>query len=337
MDISPPPSATGFRVQELDESLIVDLRPGRMWGELVFVTFWVTVWTVGGVAALVAFMSETWGARAFLAVWLCGWVFGECWAGATIAWQLFGHEILTVTQEQLEVRQAVGRFSRTKRYDAALVRDLSAAPVPTDADEKPRKDFCVKFSYRDERVSVGERLDKREAEHLASLVAARIRPRGWWGEEEPMVVYSGSDRSAELVEPAATRGPWRVVALMAAGLTVLFAIAVIRDAHTRPRRPKTSTQAVTVLAGPGDPYEAARTLASATTASLLSSSRTLVIGLPVCKGNASWTRWRCTVRAQATIGPFAGRTMRYFCDSGHICGPVIAGVRRARRTEAGRR
>ncbi len=62
-------------------------------------------------------------------------------------------------------------------------------------------------------------------------------------------------------------------------------------------------------------------LASATTASLLLAGRTEMLEMPVCKGNASWTRWRCTVRAQATIGPFAGRTMRYYCDSRHVCGP----------------
>jgi hypothetical protein len=320
MDISPLPSATGFRVQELGESLIFDFRARRMWGELVFLTIWLTFWTGGGIAALVAFMSETWGGRAFLAVWLCGWAFGECAAVVAIAWQLFGHEILTVTQEQLEIRQAVGRFSRTKRYEAALVRDVRAAPVPTDADEKQRKDFCVQFLYGDETVSVGERLDKHEAEHLASLVATRIRPRGWWGEEEPTVVYSGSDPSAELVEPSATGARWRVLALMAAGVTVLFAIAVIRDARTHPRR-RTPSTPVTVLAPPRDPFAAARTLASATTASLLSSARTLMIEMPACKGNASWTRWRCTVRAQATIGPFAGRTMRYYCDSRRVCGP----------------
>jgi hypothetical protein len=321
MDISPPPSATGFRVQELGESLIFDLRPRRMWGALVFLTVWLTFWTGGGIAALVAFMSAPWGGRAFLAVWLCGWVFGECAAVAAIAWQLFGHEVLTVTDEQLEVRQVVGRFSRMKRYEAAQVRDVVAAPVPTDSDEKPRKDFCLKFSYGDETVSVGERLDKHEAEQLVSLTVAHIRPRSWWGEEQPTVVYGGSDRSAELVEPSAARGRWRVLALMAAGVTVLFAIALIRDAHTHPRRRTPSTAAVTVLTPPRDPFAASRTLASATTASLLSSSRTLVIGMPVCKGNASWTRWRCTVRGQATIGPFAGRTMRYYCDSRRACGP----------------
>ena len=325
MDISPPPSATRFRVQELGESLIFDLRPRRMWGELVFLTFWLTFWTVGGIAAIAAFITGSWGARAFLAVWLCGWAFGECAAVVAIAWQLFGHEVLTVTPDQLEVRRAVGRFSRTKRYEAALVRDVGAAPVPTDADEKPRKDFCVQFLYRDETVSVGERLDKHEAEQLASLVAARIRPPGWWGEDEPTEVYSGSDRSAELVEPSATGARRRVLALMAAGVTVLFAIAAIRDAYTHPRRraPAPATVAETAFPSPGDPFAAARTLASATTASLLRAGRMEMIGMPACKGNASWTRWRCTVRAQATIGPFAGRTMRYYCDSRRVCGPAV--------------
>jgi hypothetical protein len=322
MDVSTPPSATGLRVQELGESLIVQLRPRRMWGELVFLTVWLSFWTFGGIAALIAFMSAPWAGRAFLGVWLCGWVFGECAAVVAIAWQLFGHEIMTVTREQLEVRRAVGRFSRAKRYEVALVSDIVAAPVPTDSDEKPRKDFSLQFSYGDETVSVGEGLDKHEAEQLASLVAARIRPRGWWGEEEPAVVYTAS--SEQHVEPPRPGRPWRVLALMAAGLTVLFAIAVIRDAHApSPRRAAPAPSAPQGLVPPSqDPYAAARTLASATTASMLRAGRTTILGMPMCKGNASWTSWRCTVRAQATIGPFAGRTMRYYCDSRHVCGPV---------------
>src|SRR6266540_6558676 len=258
MDISPPPSATGSRVQELGESLIVQLRPRRMWGQLVFMAVWLTFWTVGGIAALSAFMSAPWGGRAFLALWLCGWVFGECAVVVAIGWQLFGDEVLTVTREQLEVRRTVGRFSRTKHYEAALVKDVVAAPVPTDADEKPRKDFSLQFSYGDETVFVGEGLDKHEAEQLASLVVARIRPRGWWGEEEPAVVYTAS--AEERVEPPRAGRPWRVLALMAAGLTVLFAIAVIRDDHApAPRRAAPPQTAPQGLVPPSqDPYAAAR-------------------------------------------------------------------------------
>jgi len=326
MQISPPPPAMRSRVQDLGDSLIVHLRPRRSWGGLAFLTFWLTIWTLAGIAAIGKLVTSGWGDRAFLAVWLCVWAFGECAAGGLIAWQFFGREILTVTRGQLEVRQAIGKFSRTKRYEAALVRDVAAARVPSDEDEGPRKDFCLKVSYAEETVRIGEGLGERDAEHLASLVLARIRPRSRWGEEDQAGVFSVESRPAEEhVEAPAAGRPGRTLVLMAAGLIALFVIGVIRFRHddasppTRGASPPSAPQ--DAVPPPRDAFAAARTYASATTADLLRAGRTKMIGMPACTSDTSWTSWRCTVRAQATIGPFAGRTMRYYCDSRHVCGP----------------
>ncbi len=51
MHLAPPPSP-GSRIQELGDTLVVQFRPRRSWGDIVFLAFWLTGWTFGGIAAL---------------------------------------------------------------------------------------------------------------------------------------------------------------------------------------------------------------------------------------------------------------------------------------------
>src|SRR2546430_13928198 len=74
------------------------------------------------------------GARLFILLWLCFWAFGEATVAIIIAWQLFGHELLLVSAEQLEVRRQIGPFTKTKLYAVPLVRDLEAARARNDED-----------------------------------------------------------------------------------------------------------------------------------------------------------------------------------------------------------
>jgi hypothetical protein len=219
-----------------------------------------------------------------------------------IAWELRGRELLIVTPERLEVRKEIGRFARTKLYDAALVRTVEEARVPHDEDEKPRKDFCLKVLYDDTTLRVGEGMSEREAEYVASVVLQRIRPRSWWGEDEPAVF-------APVPSPQtykSARGPalFRNLAFPAIVIAVLvwLGVAALTGGHSH-----SSSQPTTTAAAPsGDPFAAARTYASASTAYSLSRAQTLVIGLPICHLRGMSREWTCTVRARASLGPLRG-------------------------------
>jgi hypothetical protein len=202
MKLALPPA--GSRIEELGDRLVVRFRPRRSWGELAFLTFWLVFWTFGGLAALAGLRHAGWGDGAFLLVWLCGWAFGEFAASATIAWQLFGHELLTVTAEHLEVREEIGRFARVKRHEVGLVHDVKAALVPTGEDEGPRADFCLKVAYDTKSIRVGEGMDEREAEYVASTVLSRLRPPARWGDEERVDPYGSP--AAVTREASAVRG-----------------------------------------------------------------------------------------------------------------------------------
>jgi hypothetical protein len=179
-----PPPAPGSRIQELGEDLIVHFRAHRSWGVIGFLTFWLTGWTCAGVFILFMLPRANWGERAFMLLWLCPWAIGEFKAGAWLLWQLRGHEVLTVTPQDLEVRREAGPFVRTSRYDSELVQDVEAARAQADYDEEPRTDFGLKLSYDDKTVYVGEGMGEREAEWVAATVRSRIRPRARWSDKE---------------------------------------------------------------------------------------------------------------------------------------------------------
>jgi hypothetical protein len=207
MDMAPP--LTGSRVQDLGDLLIVHFRPKRLWGVLAFLGVWLTFWTAGGIAAFIQLLHADWGTRLFLLLWLCFWAFGESTSATIIAWQLFGRELLLVSPERLEVRKQIGPLTKTKLYEAPLVRDLNAARAASDEDERPRKDFCLAFGYDDKTVRVGEGMSEREAEHIAAAVSARIRPRTWWGGRQPgrAVRASTRRRGSRSAGAAAARHP----------------------------------------------------------------------------------------------------------------------------------
>jgi hypothetical protein len=183
MELAPPPP--GSRVEDLGERLTVRFRPRRMWGGIAFTSFWLALWTFGGVAVVAGISGEPWSGRAFMLVWLCGWACGECVGIVWIAWQLAGRESLTVTNESVEIRKAVGRWSRSKRYPRSQIHGVGFGEVPTDQDERPRTDFCLELwtSTKDGTVYVGAGMRDREADYVASIVRSRVRPRPRWSDD----------------------------------------------------------------------------------------------------------------------------------------------------------
>jgi len=319
MDIAPSPN--GLRIQDLGDRLIVGFRTTRLWAVLVFLAVWLPIWTWAGIGAFAKLLTGDWSERAFFFVWLCGWAFGESMATGIIAWQIFGRELLVVTADQVEMRKEVGRFARTKHYEVSLVRDFKAARVPSAEDERPRKDFCLEFTYDAATVRVGEGMGEREAEHIAASVSALIHPRRtWWGEER---LPEPAEPAPEAATPAAPRRRRRlgILAQIVFPLLVVAAIASLllvgrrdSDQGSAPQPPQGDASSRGPV-GPPDPFATRRVLASAKTFYALTSAKTTVLSQPVCGPRPTWSQWTCTVSARPTLPPFVGRTLRYRCSA----------------------
>jgi hypothetical protein len=334
MNKAPPP--TGSRIQELGDLLVVSFRPHRSRGTLAFLAFWLTFWTAGGIAAFTQLLHADWGARLFLVLWLCFWAFGEATVAVVIAWQLFGRELLVVSPERLEVRKQLGPFTTTNLYEVPLVRDLTAARAPSDEDERPRRDFCLAFTYDDKTVRIGAGMSEREAGHIAATVSARIRPRTWWGEDS---MPEPSEPPLQGAAPTALgRRRLRILPQIVFPLLVVAAIAGLAVSTQWNSHGKPTPQAAPADASPRGPvwpptedqFASMRVLASATTFQTLMSAKTTVLGQPACTPHPTWRKWTCTVTARPTLPPLAGRTLRYRCSAvatpSPVAGPAGRGV-----------
>src|SRR5207248_608559 len=116
--------------------------------------------------------------------------------------------------------------------------------VPSDEDEKPRKDFCLRVSYDEKTVRVGEGMGEREAEYIASMVLARIRPRSWWGEAAGVEHTVGSADADDAPNEVA-RQQWismaaRQIVLPLVIVGALTFVFLPRDGHSQPAHRKTS-------------------------------------------------------------------------------------------------
>jgi hypothetical protein len=308
MDFAPPPEP-GSRVQELGDHLIVRFRPRREWASVVFLTFWLACWTLGGLAAINAALTEAdGGGRIFLSVWLCGWAAGMIAVATIIAWQLVGRESLTVTPETLEVRKQIGRFARVKRYDAARVQGVSAERFPTNEEGEPRDDFCLMVGYPGGAVRIGEGMGEREAEYVASVVLARIRPAARWSDPDRHEKFLARESAIDAGDSVLRRT--LVVALpIALGVLVAGAMVIseLRDRDER-RTPPSHVEGPPVR----EDFSTEPDFAAAMTRYSLSGDHMEILSSPECIVTSSG--WTCTAKARADVGPYAGLVLTYRCE-----------------------
>jgi hypothetical protein len=355
MQVAPSPSP-GPRIQELGDTLVVTFRARRSWGELLFLGFWLTFWTFGGIAALFGLARADWGGRVFLLVWLCGWAFGEVLAATQIAWQLAGREVLTLTPNQLEVRKQVVRFARRQRLHVLSIDEVGAERVSTGEEEKARTDYRLRIVSRDATLLVGEGLGEYEAETLVLLIRERVHPRRGWRDDSPEYGFAPPADARPAIRDS---GPppldhefhwgWvlaRIAPALIGTVVIAFVVfAVMRPLRHLPQLPRFSPPPAAPTEPPASPdlphaagapplrrgFHDSRAYAVAMTRYSLGNREMTLESTPRCAGGVTWTRWICRARATSHIGPFRGRSLVYACvvadrrpgspTLGILCGP----------------
>lgn len=176
------PERQRFIVERVDgiEQLRIPNRRNRF--AIFFLSFWLVMWTFGGIAAMVE-VART--GEAFLYVWLCAWAAGWIFAAITIGTQLAGAEIIRVQGRDLETSNGFGPLRSTRRYRGGHIMGLSSSsPSPFGMPFRmPSLPFvkpfagAVKFHYGAATVYLASSSEEAEGRMIVDWLKPRL-PRG---------------------------------------------------------------------------------------------------------------------------------------------------------------
>jgi hypothetical protein len=117
----------------------------------------------------------------FTLAWLVGWTVAGAAIVLAIAWTAFGREVVTIADGDLTVRQAVGRFGRTREYDLSHLRRLRIAPASFDLFSPTASmrllgltGGSLAFDYGARTYRLGGGIDEAEADALLKTLDTHV-------------------------------------------------------------------------------------------------------------------------------------------------------------------
>jgi len=171
-----------FRIEQVQgvQKIIIPAR--RNWFVLLFLPFWLVIWTIGGVMAMYQLIAGPGGEQVFLTIWLLGWAAGWLFAASWLGWNISGREELAITGGALVRGWRLLGLGREKRYDLAQVRGLSIGTPPFPYGQMrityppflPMTFRPLKWNYGASTVYAASGLSEGEADMILTELQKRI-------------------------------------------------------------------------------------------------------------------------------------------------------------------
>jgi hypothetical protein len=165
-------------IRETEDGLGIHNPTHRQMPVIVFLLLWLGGWSFGEYFALYEIfsggMSE---GRSFLIFWVTFWTLGGLAAWWFVLWQMFGVEQLFITSGAVVHEIGLWRFRRRSVYPLSSVRDFALSSSSTSKNSRTR---AINFKVDGKSRGFGVAMSKTEAE--ASLEAIRkyiARETGW--------------------------------------------------------------------------------------------------------------------------------------------------------------
>ena len=172
-----------FTLDHTERGEVIKIKAPRQIFVMLFLPFWLVMWTFGGVAAVYALVTEF---QVFLLFWLCGWAVGWIAAAGTLLWMFAGSETISVRGRDIEVwHQALG-FSKRWLYQGSQIRNLSIASQPAWPFQfrwqvpfmRSSRNGSIKFDYGPRTIFVAPGLDEGEARMIVERLARKLPTSG---------------------------------------------------------------------------------------------------------------------------------------------------------------
>lgn len=171
-----------FKIEMIDGTESIVVRASRNWFAIPFIGVWLTGWTAGGVTAISQVLQGE--QLVFLSIWLIGWAVGWFFAASWLSWQLGGRLRVAVLGQALIYIWSMPGISKTKRYDAAQVRNLRAGRSmwPWGGGFMnmsyppffPMMPGSIVFDYGGRSLSLIPGLDEAEAQQIVDWLGRRL-------------------------------------------------------------------------------------------------------------------------------------------------------------------
>lgn len=149
----------------------------------MFLPFWLTMWTFGGLMAIASLVSGN--GFPFLALWLVGWAAGWCMAFWWWWWMLTGRELVTFDGIHVTRTWRAKGFERSVRTPMSGLRDLRFSPPVSGMTNQDWRQLFAQMgigggsiAFADERGEphrFGAGLSEDEARYVIHEIRDRYR------------------------------------------------------------------------------------------------------------------------------------------------------------------
>jgi hypothetical protein len=168
-----------FTVVPTAHGEVIRIKAPRQIFVMLFLPFWLIMWTFGGAAAVYALITEF---QLFLLFWLCAWAIGWIAAAGTLAWMFAGSETIAVIGSDIESAHHIFGFSRRWLYQGSRISGLSVAIQPTWPFQfrwqvpfvRTPRNGSVKFNYGPRAIYMAAGLDEGEAQLIVERLARKF-------------------------------------------------------------------------------------------------------------------------------------------------------------------
>lgn len=183
-------------VSDHDGVLNISIPAARSKLAILFISFWLCVWTIGGISTTRQLLHKGGSAPSFLTpsvghfrtpyrvgsgsqtpspwdssktFWMCGWALGELLAAFWLSRMLGGRDIFQASNGIAEIRREIfGLALSSKRYCIQEIRNLRYQPdTSSPHSERPSG---IAFDYGSRTVCFGDGADESEANQLIRLI-----------------------------------------------------------------------------------------------------------------------------------------------------------------------
>lgn len=182
------PFRTSTKIETPPGKMIITIPARRTLITVVFLAFWLFMWTRGWNSA--ASQIADGHADAFLYIWITAWTFGGLLACLFVLWSIIGKEIVTLTTSQITVKRTIAFLSRKSVCDLNTVTNLGANGMNQTPEGfhissshrsrnsapsffSPRRSGAITFDHGVHTIGFGLGLDDAEAKRIAEMIRDR--------------------------------------------------------------------------------------------------------------------------------------------------------------------